>query len=150
MQSSVPQYIDIEDKIVGPFTWKHLGWLLGMGVTLLMLYALFDFQLFLMSGIPVAFTFLAFAFYRPASMPMTKFVFHAFFFLFRPKVSVWERPVWKRESFAGSMKSPASAAPKPVNEEKDINIEKLRALANILDRKNTENTHELPDGPLPR
>ena len=91
MQSADPQYIDVEDKLVGPSTWKHLGWLFAMGTTLLLFYSMFDFQLFLLAGVPTAFIFLAFAFYKPNGMPMTAFVFHGVFFLFRPKISVWER-----------------------------------------------------------
>ena len=101
-----PQYIDVEDKIVGPFTWKHIGWLLGMCAVLLVMYTTFDFELFLVAGGPTALVFLAFAFYRPSGMPMAKFVFHGFFFLFRPKVSVWERPVHVSNAPTVVMKRP--------------------------------------------
>lgn len=135
MQSSVPQYIDIEDKIVGPFTWKHLGWLFAMSATLLMMYSFFDFQLFLIAGIPSAVVFLAFAFYRPAGMPMTQFVFHGFFFLFRPKVSVWERPVKASNFVPVVTKHPDEAVIQSELESKRIDAEKLKALAGILDRR---------------
>lgn len=133
MQSSVPQYIDIEDKIVGPFTWKHLGWLFGMSATLLFFYSKFDFQLFLIVGIPTAVLFLAFAFYKPGGMPMTLFVYHGIFFLFRPKISVWERPVQISEPTI--VKQPESAIVQSESEKKEINESKLKALAAILDQK---------------
>lgn len=134
MQSAVPQYIDIEDKIVGPFTWKHLGWLFAMSTTLLLFYSMFDFQLFLLIGIPTALAFLAFAFYKPNGMPMTSFVFHGIFFLFRPKISVWERPV----HVTGPPKvvtQQKDAVVQSGNEKKEINEEKLKALAALLDRR---------------
>lgn len=134
MQSSVPQYIDIEDKIVGPFTWKHLGWLFAMSSTLLFFYSKFDFQLFLLVGIPTAVLFLAFAFYKPGGMPMTKFVYHGFFFIFRPKISVWERPVQINE-MPVVVKQSEDATVQSESNKKDINEEKLKALAAILDRK---------------
>ncbi|MBP6889254.1 MAG: PrgI family protein [Candidatus Moranbacteria bacterium] len=135
MQSSVPQYIDVEDKIVGPFTWKHIGWLLGMCAVLLVMYTAFDFQLFLIAGGPTALTFLAFAFYRPSGMPMSKFVFHGIFFLFRPKVSVWERPVHVSSAPMVVMKRPGSAVVESTHESQGITEEKLKALAAILDQK---------------
>lgn len=134
MQSAVPQYIDIEDKIVGPFTWKHLGWLFGMGTTLLLLYSVFDFQLFLVIGIPTALLFLAFAFYKPNGMPMTSFVFHGVFFLFRPKVSVWERPVHVSAPVK-VVTTEKNAVVQSDQETKTVNEEKLKALAAILDRR---------------
>lgn len=134
MQSSVPQYIDVEDKIVGPFTWKHIGWLLGMCSVLLVLYTTFDFQLFLIVGGPTALLFLAFAFYRPSGMPMSKFVFHGVFFLFRPKVSVWERPVHIVSTTPVVMKRPGSAVVASARESEILTEEKLKALASLLDR----------------
>ncbi len=135
MQPSVPQYIDIEDKIVGPFTWKHIGWLLGMCAVLLVMYTAFDFQLFLIAGGPTALAFLAFAFYRPSGMPMVKFVFHGVFFLFRPKVSVWERPVHISNSPVVVMKRPGSAVVDSSLKSREITEEKLKALATVLDRQ---------------
>jgi len=39
MLFNVPQFIDIEDKIVGPLTAKQLGWLaLGSVIALLLTY----------------------------------------------------------------------------------------------------------------
>ncbi len=134
MQSSVPQYIDVEDKIVGPFTWKHLGWLCGMGVVLLVFYSIFDFELFMITGAPVALVFLAFAFYRPSGMPMTTFVFHGFFFLFRPKVSLWERPVRVAQAPSLVTKRPLASA-ESVHGTQVMSAEKLKALAAILDRR---------------
>ncbi len=134
MQSSVPQYIDVEDKIVGPFTWKHIGWLLGMCAVLMVMYATFDFQLFLITGGPTAVAFLAFAFYRPSGMPMIKFVFHGAFFLFRPKISVWERPVHVVYTPTIVMKQPKSAIVESANGSREITEDKLKTLASILDR----------------
>lgn len=135
MQSSVPQYIDVEDKIVGPFTWKHIGWLFGMCAVLLVMYTVFDFQLFLIAGGPTALAFLAFAFYRPSGMPMVKFVFHGLFFLFRPKVSLWERPVHVSSAPTVVMKRPGSAVVDSSRESQKITEEKLRVLAAVLDRR---------------
>ncbi len=135
MQSSVPQYIDVEDKIVGPFTWKHIGWLLGMCAVLLVMYAVFDFQLFLIAGGPTALTFLAFAFYRPSGMPMAKFVFHGASFLFRPKVSVWERPVHISNMPTVVVKRSESAVVESARDSQEVTEQKLKTLAAVLDSR---------------
>ncbi|MBP7811727.1 MAG: PrgI family protein [Candidatus Moranbacteria bacterium] len=135
MQSSVPQYIDVEDKIVGPFTWKHLGWLLAMCAVLLVMYAVFDFQLFMIAGVPTALVFLSFAFYRPSGISMVKFVYHGIFFLFRPKVSVWERPVHVSNAPTVVAKRSGLATVKSVHESHEITEETLKSLAAVLDRQ---------------
>lgn len=128
---SVPQFIDVEDKIAGPLTWKQLLWMIGMGAVLLVFFNFFDTTLFIIAAIPVVLLFAAFAFYKPNGFPMTTFVFYAFLFLFRPKVAVWERPRNVRPK----------PQPKVVQEEvkdtrqKQINQEKLTELAHILDNR---------------
>ncbi|MFZ1654789.1 MAG: PrgI family protein [Candidatus Moraniibacteriota bacterium] len=128
MMFSVPQFIDVEDKIAGPLTWRQLLWMIGMGITLLVLYNMIGTTGFFVIGVPLILLFSALAFYRPHGTPLIVFLFHGFSFLFRPKVAVWERPM------ARVQPTPAAAprvaeAPK----EKHITQEELRRLANIMD-----------------
>jgi PrgI family protein len=131
MMFSVPQFIDVEDKIVGPLTWKQLLWMVGMGAALLTFFNIFEKIPFVIISIPTVLLFTAFAFYRPNGFPMTTFVFYSVLFLFRPKVSVWERPT-KEE------RPPAKASQEtpPANVSKKIEPEKLAELARILDKGN--------------
>jgi ABC-type proline/glycine betaine transport system permease subunit len=92
MMFNVPQFIDVEDKIAGPLTWKQILWMIGMGAVLLTLYNIFDSVLFFITAVPVIILFAIFAFYRPNGVSMTTFALHGLFFIFQPKVSVWERP----------------------------------------------------------
>jgi hypothetical protein len=131
MMFSVPQFIDVEDKIAGPFTWKQLLWMIGMGAMLLTFFNIFDTALFFIAAIPTVFLFVALAFYRPNGFPLTTFIFYAFLFLFRPKVSVWERPLG-RQSVA---KAPVEKAEVAETHDKHINQEKLTELARILDSR---------------
>lgn len=93
MMTSVPQFIDVEDKVAGPLTWKQLGWMIAMGAVLFLLYTIFSGILFFVLAVPVALLFVALAFFRPNGMSFPHFLFYSIAFLFRPKVSVWERPV---------------------------------------------------------
>ncbi|OGI14637.1 MAG: hypothetical protein A2878_00130 [Candidatus Moranbacteria bacterium RIFCSPHIGHO2_01_FULL_54_31] len=125
---SVPQFIDVEDKIAGPLTWRQLLWMIGMGAALLVFFNTFDNALFIIIAVPTVLLFVAFAFYRPNGFPLTTFVFHAILFIFRPKISVWERPISVQ---------PVAKAPERQTEtiptSKQIDAEKLKELARILD-----------------
>lgn len=94
--TSVPQFIDVEDKVAGPLTWKQLGWMIAMGAVLFVLYTMFRGILFYLIAVPVVMLFVALAFFRPNGMAFPQFLFYSVTFLFRPKVSVWERPVYKQ------------------------------------------------------
>src|SRR6266481_8103956 len=41
MQYPVPQFIDIEDKIIGPFTLKQFGFIFGGGILIVAFFKLF-------------------------------------------------------------------------------------------------------------
>lgn len=129
MMFSVPQFIDVEDKIAGPFTWKQLLWMIGMVAMLLMFFNIFDTALFFIAAVPTVFLFVALAFYRPNGFPLTTFIFYAFLFLFRPKVSVWERP--EREPFTA--KTPVEKTAPIDTRAKHVDREKLTELAHTLD-----------------
>lgn len=127
---SVPQFIDVEDKIAGPLTWRQLLWMMGMGVTLLIIYNTLGLIGFFVTGVPIVLLFSALAFYRPQGQPLVSFFFHGIVYFFRPKVAVWERPVVRSKKIAAPVE-----LPKPVKTEKRISPEELSRLARILDSK---------------
>jgi hypothetical protein len=130
MMFNVPQFVDVEDKIVGPLTWKQLLWMIGMGAALLTFFNIFEKIPFVIIAIPTVLLFAAFAFYRPNGFPLTTFVFYAILFLFSPKVSVWERPAMERPKIKEPEKTEEIQ-----NTGKQIEPEKLAELARILDNR---------------
>ncbi len=131
MMFNVPQFIDVEDKIAGPLTWRQLLWMIGMGAVLLTFFNLFDTSLFIIIAIPTILFFVLFAFYRPNGFSMVTFAFYALLFLFRPKVSVWQRPAKARPI----AKEPEKQGASPNINSKQIELERLKALASILDSR---------------
>lgn len=131
MMFNVPQFIDVEDKIVGPLTWRQLLWMIGMGAALLTFFNIFEKIPFVIISIPTVLAFVAFAFYRPNGFPMTTFVFYAILFLFRPKVAVWERPLQEHPK----IKEPEKTEEPLSRGAKKIESEKLKELAKILDKR---------------
>ncbi|MEI8096633.1 MAG: PrgI family protein [Candidatus Moraniibacteriota bacterium] len=130
MMFSVPQFIDVEDKIAGPLTWKQLLWMIGLGAILLILFKTFDTALFIIVAIPTVLLFAAFAFYKPNGFPLTTFVFYAVLFLFRPKVAVWERTVERKPE----VKEPEKKVEETF-ETKQMDTDKLHELARLLDNQ---------------
>lgn len=130
MITSVPQFIDIEDKVAGPFTWRQLGWMFGMGAALFLLYSMLSRGVFFIAAIPVIISFFALAFYRPNGMPLAKFVFYAVGFLFRPKIVVWERPTLQRSAPKTVETKPAEKA----TQRKNITMEEIERLAKSVDQ----------------
>lgn len=127
---SVPQFIDVEDKIAGPLTWRQLLWMIGMGILLLVDYNMLGLALFIITGIPIVLLFSALAFYRPQGQPLIVLFYHGIAYFFRPKVAVWQRPVARRVK-APVDTGPAKAAPK----EKRISPAELSRLARIMDSR---------------
>lgn len=132
--SSVPQFVDVEDKIAGPLTWKQLLWMIAMGAVLLVLFTTFGTTLAIVFGIPVVLIFLALAFYKPNGFPLVSFIGQAVLFLFRPKVAVWERPVISMVSVKPRSENTKEQATE-VQPEKQLTRDRLKELARIMDNQ---------------
>lgn len=94
----VPQYVDIEDKIVGPLTWKQLGWYFGSGVILVILWKILDKAAFYTAAVPIIIITSLFAFYKPQGLTLIQFVGFAILYAFKPRRYLWQRdPEVKKE-----------------------------------------------------
>lgn len=74
MRFEVPQFIEIEDKIFGPLTWRqflYLGGGVGMAVVLFLRLPLW---LFVVTGVPLALIAGALAFYPVNNRPFSYFL----------------------------------------------------------------------------
>lgn len=69
MRFEVPQFIEIEDKIFGPFTWKQFVYLLGGAGAVFLLFITLPFILFLVAAAPVIALVCGLAFYQVNNRP---------------------------------------------------------------------------------
>lgn len=138
MLINVPQYIDVEDKIAGPLTAKQLGWLIALGVILLILWNVVPMPVFFIIGIPLSILLVAFAFYKPYGQPLGSFVIFGVMYFFRPKVYVWKRTP---QQVAKAVQKVQTNTNQTV--EKHISSESLRDLAQLLDSEGTEHSSEV-------
>ncbi len=90
MRFEVPQFIDIEDKIFGPLTWRqflYLGGGVGMGVVL---FLTTNFIIFLIIGLPLALLAGALAFYPVNNRPFSFFLEAIVNYLKGSKLYIWK------------------------------------------------------------
>jgi hypothetical protein len=90
MQFTVPQFIEAEDKIFGPFTFKQFLYMVGGAGGSYMWYALipspFSYPLVLATGGLAA----ALAFYTHNDRPFILFLENSFYYLLRAKLYLWK------------------------------------------------------------
>lgn len=91
MRFSVPQFIDVEDKIVGQLTLKQLIFLGGgIGVTFIM-WRLFGFFIAVLIGGPFLFLAFALAFVKVNNRPFLFVLYAAVFYTLRGKLYLWKK-----------------------------------------------------------
>ena len=91
MRFEVPQFIEIEDKIFGPLTWRqflYLGGGVGMAVVL---FFTVPFIFFVTLGIPLALLAGALAFYPVNSRPFSYFLEAVFNYLTTKRLYLWRQ-----------------------------------------------------------
>ncbi len=91
MQFKVPQFLDIEDKIFGPFTFKQFIYLTGGAGLCFVLYRLLGFFLGIVPMLGVAGFTLALTFYRPNNKPFIHMLEASFNYLVQSKLYIWKR-----------------------------------------------------------
>lgn len=91
MRFQVPQFIDVEDRIFGPFTFKQFIYLAGgamVGVAATSFLGLF---LGLLVSSPIIVLALALAFYKVNNRPFINTLESAFKYLLGNKLYVWKK-----------------------------------------------------------
>jgi hypothetical protein len=93
MQHKVPQFIEVEDKIFGPFTLKQFSYLAGGFGLCIILWRTFSESSFLILILaPVIGLTLALTFLKPNGKPFIFLVQNFLTFLIKPKKLFWKNP----------------------------------------------------------
>lgn len=134
MQYQVPQFIEVEDKIFGPLTFKQFIYLAGGGGLCLLFFTLLPIYLTILFGLPVAAFALALAFYKVNGRPFIFSVEHAFGYFFGNKLYLWKQREPEPKHAAAPL--PAAPAPLAVPRLSDSRLKDLSWSLNIKDRSN--------------
>jgi len=137
MLINVPQYIDVEDKVAGPLTAKQLGWMILLGVILLIMWNMVSKPLFFIIGLPLTVLLVALAFYRPYGQPFGSFIIFGVMYFFRPKVYFWKRTPQKED------KTQKTQIVEEHFVDKKLTSESLRDLARVMDSEGAEYNEKL-------
>ncbi|MDO8407918.1 MAG: PrgI family protein [bacterium] len=89
MEYQVPQFIEIEDKIVGPLTLKQFIYLAGGTGLCVVLFIYLPIYLALLLGAPVAALALALAFYKVNGKPFIEVLEAGFGYYVGSKLFLW-------------------------------------------------------------
>ncbi len=88
-QFTVPQFIDVESKIIGPITTRQFLIILVAALLIALFYRVFDFSLFAFLTVIVVIIASLFAFVKINSRPFHFFVLNAVQTFRRPNLRVW-------------------------------------------------------------
>lgn len=133
MKFEVPQFIDIEDKIFGPLTWRQFLYLGGgVGIAVVLLFT--NTFLFLIIGLPIGLLALALAFYPVNNRPFSFFLEAILSYLGKSRLYLWRKKeeVVHKNSFTPSMINKREPEPLIHNINKNNN-RNLNSLARRLE-----------------
>ena len=128
MEYQVPQFIEVEDKIFGPFTLKQFIYMAG-GAGLCAVLIVYLHVIGFILSIPVAIFVLALSFYKINSKSFIEILEAGFNYYSGGRLYLW-----KKDS-APEAKAPVTAAPPVTREKLGLSEGKLRELAWSLDIK---------------
>ncbi len=137
-QVTVPQFIDAEDKILGPITVRQFVILFVAAIILFLFYKFADFTVFIFACIIVGGIAGVAGFLKINGQPFHYFLLHIFETLQRPSLRVWRKQVsrntlqlhWGRAAKA-ELEEEKEKLPVPVHER--LSDRKLSDIALILD-----------------
>lgn len=86
MRFELPQFIETEVKLIGPFTFKQFLWIGSGGAIIFLLFSLTKGSLiFYVIAIPVAMLALALAFMKVNELSFFEYIVYAFAYMLNPK-----------------------------------------------------------------
>ncbi len=131
MQFRVPQFIDIEDKIFGPFTFKQFIYLIGGGGIVFILLKVLPIYLAIPLSIPVAAFALALTYYRVNNKPFVSILESFMKYQMSNKLYIWKHRKQSATAAASEPDAPATLLP-------SLTSSKLKDLSwslDVLDNK---------------
>jgi len=95
MQFKVPQFIDIEDKLFGPLTFRQFAYLAGGGGMVFVIYKLLPIWIGIFFMLPIIVLALALAFYKINNQPFIYYLQASITYAITNKLYVWKQRLVK-------------------------------------------------------
>lgn len=91
MKYTVPQNLDVPEKVIGPLTFEQLIYIIGGGSFIVFIYFYTPIIVNHILALFVAISTLALAFYKPQQQHFVVFMRAAFFYFKNQKIFVWKK-----------------------------------------------------------
>ena len=91
MRFQVPQFIEVEDKIFGPFPFKQFVYLAGGGGAIVVLFTFLPKFLAILIALPIAVFAAALAFYKVNDKPFIHLIEAFFNYTMTNKLYIWKK-----------------------------------------------------------
>ncbi|MEK9181318.1 MAG: PrgI family protein [Patescibacteria group bacterium] len=125
-QFSVPQFTEVEDKIIGPLTLKQFIIMLIGAAVIFVFYRAIPGFFFILPSIPVAGLTLVTAFYKYNERPLEELALGAVGYLTDPKVYIFDKQAWHPTAKKKDKKKVVIEAPSVLSpEERESRLQKL-------------------------
>ncbi len=147
-QFTVPQFIDVEDKIIGPITVRQFIIILAAFLMAVAVYRIFTFSAFLVISGLIFLVAAVFSFYRVNGMPFHFFVLNFFQTLQRPTLRIWNHLVGKIETEFINENEIKEVEEKLKRHEKRLGSSRLAELSLIVDTSGAYKGEEEDDNLL--
>lgn len=132
-QITVPQFLDVEDKIIGPITVRQFIEMLIGSIIIFIFYKSFDFSLFIVSGLIVFAITIIFAFAKINGQPFHNFLLNFISTLKNPKLKIWKKVISDKEIKASLSRPPEIKTEVPPIKRQIVNASNLSELSLIVD-----------------
>ncbi len=144
MQFAVPQFTDVEDKLIGPLTLKQFLFLLATSGVVLFFWSILDFSFFFfIFALPTVMVGLALAFGKLNGRPIYSYLGAVLSMLTRPQIRVFRRE--EPNVVIHMKKNEPVVIAAPTNQEAPES--RLKKLAYLLDQKTHEENDLMNQGP---
>jgi hypothetical protein len=91
MRFEVPQFIEVEDKIFGPFTWRQFIYLMGGGGLAAVLFITAPILVFMIVGLPAGVLAILLAFYPVNNRPFSVYLESMLRYMSGTKLYLWRK-----------------------------------------------------------
>lgn len=91
MRFEVPQFIEVEDKIFGPLSWRQFLYLGGGVGAAVVMFLMLPFILFVVFGAPLAALSAALAFYPVNNRPFSYFLEAIINYITKERLYLWRK-----------------------------------------------------------
>lgn len=91
MQYQVPQFIEMEDKIIGPMTLKQFGFVAVGGIIIFIIFSLLKRGFAIMLSVPIGGLALALAFAKVKGVPFPKYLMALLSFSLKQQMYFWKK-----------------------------------------------------------